>query len=336
MLNQPSNPQFLRPLATELIGEAVLHVCTVITNPVRYASRYKLFEAFQSQTNGAHIIHHTVEIAYGNRPFVATQADNPHHVQLRSPHEIWHKENALNLLFAHVIQLYPNAEYFAWVDADVTFVRADWAYETLQVLQHYDFVQMFTHAQDVGPKFEPIGAPHIGFMYAYCNNLPNQARGGKRIPYGYGNNFAHPGYAWAARRTALNDVGGLLDICILGSADHNMAMGLVDQMERSIDPRLGESFKAMLRIWGDRCVKHIKRNVGYVPGLLMHHWHGRKSDRRYRDRGKILIDSGYDPLYDLKRDVQGVYELTDRSIQLRDDIRSYHRARNEDSVDFSD
>lgn len=336
MLYNPTNPQFKRPHGTELCGDSILHVCTVVSNPVRYASRYKLFEAFNAQAGGPHIKLWTVELAYGNRPFVVTEEDNDYHLQLRTPYEIWHKENALNLLMNHICSEYPNAEYFAWIDADVTFVRSDWAYETLQVLQHYDFVQMFSHAQDVGPKFEPIGSPHVGFMYAFCNDLPNQAKSDKSVPYGYGTDFAHPGYAWAARRSALDKTGGLLDCAILGSADHNMAMGLVDQMERSIDQRLTEPYKEQMRIWGDRCTKHIQRNVGYVPGMLMHHWHGRKADRLYRDRGKILVENQYNPHYDLKRDTQGLYQLTDRSVKLRDDIRSYFRARNEDSIDYAD
>jgi hypothetical protein len=336
VLYNPTNPQFMRPHGTQLSGEATLHVCTVVSNPVRYASRYKLFEAFKSQTEGQHVKLWTVEMAYGNRPFVVTEQDNDYHLQLRTPYEIWHKENALNLLMNHICSEYPDAEYFAWVDADITFVRSDWAYETIQVLQHYDFVQMFSHAQDVGPKFEPIGSPHVGFLYAYCNDLPNQAKSTRYVPYGYGADFAHPGYAWAARRSALDKTGGLLDVCILGSADHNMAMGLVDQMERSIDQRLGEPYKEQMRIWGDRCVKHIKRNVGYVPGMIMHHWHGRKADRQYRDRGKILVENNYNPHYDLKRDTQGLYQLTERSTKLRDDIRSYFRARNEDSIDYAE
>ena len=328
----PVPPTFSHPLASKLSGEAILHVCTVISNPVRYYSRYELYNQFKEQVGPNHKLW-VVEIAYGNRPFVITERDNPQHLQLRTSHEIWHKENALNLLFQHVLSECPEAEYFAWVDADVTFTRADWALETLQCLQHYDFVQMFTHAQDVGPKYEPIGNPAIGFVYAYCNELPNQAQGEAYVPYGYGKKFAHPGYAWAARKSALDKVGGLLDCCVLGSADHNMAMGLVDQIERSIDSRLNENYRKYIQIWGDRCKQLIKRNIGYVPGTLMHHWHGKKIDRKYRDRGSILINNNFDPFLDLKADLQGLYQLTDRSIRLRDDIRSYFRDRNEDSVD---
>lgn len=337
LIYDPQAPSFKRPHATALAGEAVLHVCTIITNPVRYAARYKLFDGFRAQNEGGDIKHWTVEVAYGNRPFAVTERDNPMHLQLRTHHEIWHKENALNLLFAQILSVCPDAEYFAWVDADVTFVRPDWAYETLQQLQHYDVVQMFSHSQDVGPKFEPIGGQHIGFVYSYCNGLPQQ---GEEAPppsyYGYSSNgFGHPGYAWAARRVSLDVLGGLIDFCILGSADHHMALALIGQVERSIHPDLADAFKSKLRIWEGRAEKYIRRNIGYVDGVLNHHWHGRKADRRYRDRWKVLITNQYNPELDLKRDTQGLFQLTERSRELRDDIRSYFRSRNEDSIDVN-
>jgi hypothetical protein len=89
-------------------------------------------------------------------------------------------------------------------------------------------------------------------------------------------------------------------------------------------------------MWENRAEKHIRRNVGYVPGLLLHHWHGKKRDRKYADRWKIIIDNDYDPHYDLKEDWQGLWQLTDRSFKLRDDIRAYFRSRNEDSIDLDD
>lgn len=334
MLYQPQPPTFNRPL-TPCGTDATLHVCTIISNPVRYASRYKLYDAFKAQNEGEHIKHWTVEIAYGNRPFVLTERDNCQHLQLRTKSEIWHKENALNLLFAHVLSESPDAQYFAWVDADVTFARPDWAYETLQQLQHYDVVQMFSHAQDVGPKYEPIGARQTGFLYAYCNGMPTQATDSKPAYYGYGySNFGHPGYAWAARKSALDSVGGLLDTCVLGSADHHMALGLVGKVGKSIHSGLSPRFQQHIQRWGDLANQHLNQNVGYVDGLLIHHWHGRKADRQYRDRWKILVDNQYDPDRDLKRDAQGLYQLTNTNIKLRDDIRSYFRARNEDSIDL--
>jgi|RhiMethySRZTD1v2_1073278.scaffolds.fasta_scaffold558735_2 hypothetical protein len=230
MLHQPATISSPRPLGRSLGGEAILHVCTMISNPVRYASRYRLYEGFVAQNLGRHVKFWTVEVAYGDRLFMISDPCNPHHLQLRTTCELWHKENALNLLFAHVVHQHPDAQYFAWVDADLTFVRPDWAFETLQQLQHFQVVQMFSYAQDVGPKYAPCAPKqHRGFMYAYCNDetFMNTA-----MRFGYSTN-GHPGFAWAARRSALNAFGGLIDFAVTGGADRHMACGLLGTIERS-------------------------------------------------------------------------------------------------------
>lgn len=342
MLIQPVAPSFPRPHSRclQAAEPATLHVCTIVSNPVRYASRYRLFEAFKSQNDGPHIEHWTVEVAYGKRPFAITDPCNPRHLQLRTQHELWHKENALNLLFAHVLKQAPDAEYLAWVDADVTFARPDWAYETIQQLQHYDVVQMFTHCQDLGPQCEPMGEQKRSWVWMYYNEpapRPWQSKGTMRTAsggYGYSKGgYWHPGFAWAARRSALDKLGGLLDTCIGGSGDWHMAAALIGEAERTITKGLHDNYKADVLRWQERAEAYIKRNIGYVDGMLLHHWHGKKADRKYMDRWRILVENGYDPLLDLKRDMQGLYQLGERSIRLRDDLRSYFRDRNEDSID---
>lgn len=333
--------KYPRPLAAGIDGQATLHVCTIISNPVRYASRYRLFHNFCHQSSTAKIEHWTVEIAYGNRPFSVTSATNPNHLQLRTTDELWHKENGLNLLFAHVLRHRPDAEYFAWVDADVTFARPDWAEETLQQLQHYDVVQMFSHCQDLGPKFQPVGGMKNGWVWMYYNEplAKVQAMAGAmktaKGDYGYAKGgYWHPGFAWAARRSALDHAGQLLDTCIVGSADWHMAAALIGEAERTLSAPVHPHYKRDVLRWQERVERHIHRNIGYVDGVLNHHWHGRKADRFYGDRWRILVDNEFDPDVDLKRDAQGLYLLAGNKIRLRDDLRSYFRARNEDSIDL--
>jgi len=341
VLHTPRNPQFLRPHASGIQpdNEATLHVCTMVSNPVRYKSRYKLHEAFLAQNAGAHTETWTVEVALGNRPFAVTEAGNPRHLQLRTTAEMFHKENALNLLFARVLQSFPAAEYFAWVDADVTFARPDWAYETLQQLQHYDVVQMFSHAQDVGPKCAPVptAKQHQGFVWAYYNDpmfMETNAKQGYNI-----GGSGHPGYAWAARRSAIDAFGGLLDFAIVGGADRHMACGLIGTIEKSGPYKeaslsdLAPSFRSGLLAWQERALT-LNKNIGYVDGLLLHQWHGKKADRKYGNRWKIYTRNAYDPWTDLRRDAQGGYQLAPHRTKLRDDLRSYLRARNEDSIDL--
>lgn len=304
-----------------------LHVVAVISNPCRYRSRYDLYRHFEKYMIDSGVCLTTVEAAYGDRPHAITHPSVGNHTQLRTGHELWHKENLINL----GIQRLPNDwEYVAWIDADVTFARPDWVAETIHQLQHYHVVQMWTQAQDVGPKFHPVGELQRGFVYSYYNDpAPRPNRSG----YGGFRNW-HPGYAWAARRDAIDALGGLVDWGILGSADTHMACALIGKVPISMHPKITGRYRQKLIHWQERAESHIKRNIGYVDGLLIHHWHGRKRDRGYSDRWKILVDHKFDPDLDLKRDAQGLFQLTDRSHAFRDDIRSYFRARNEDSIDL--
>lgn len=112
-----------------------------------------------------------------------------------------------------------------------------------------------------------------------------------------------------------------------------MAAALVGEVSQTIHRGMQTSYKEYWQRWEDRAEKYIARNVGYVPGLVLHHWHGAKVNRKYVDRWKILVEEEYDYFLDLKRDPQGVYSLTERNIRLRDRIRQYFKVRNEDSVD---
>ena len=74
--------------------------------------------------------------------------------------------------------------------------------------------------------------------------------------------------------------------------------------------------------------------MGTVHGTLLHYWHGSKQHRRYQDRWKILVDDKYDHTKDLKYDFQGVLELNEHNLKLRDDVIAYFAVRNEDSIDL--
>jgi len=96
---------------------------------------------------------YVVEVAFGDRDFVLTQADNPHHIQLRTWHELWLKERAINLGVAHLTRQVPDWGKVAWIDGDCHFARYDWANETLHLLEHYPIVQMWSEllAEYKGP-----------------------------------------------------------------------------------------------------------------------------------------------------------------------------------------
>ncbi|HEY1235908.1 MAG TPA: hypothetical protein VGH22_21190 [Candidatus Binatia bacterium] len=317
-----------------------LYVITPIFNATRYRSRWRLYEDFAKHVHEAGAVLITVEAAFGARDFAVTQVDDPFDIQIRTESEIWLKENMINLGFQRAAAL--GAKYIAWVDGDTQFARADWADETLHQLQHYNFVQMWSQYQDLTPDHELVGTAH-SFADNYVTNgytKPQPPGQGRRYCYPYGKRGypGAPGLAWAARREALDAVGGLIDICILGACDWYMAHGLIgkldDVLRREYHPRYSE----MMIEWQARAAR-LKNSsklgiMGVVKGLALHFWHGKKIHRKYGTRDQILIRHGFNPDLDLKRDVQGLYQLTTRNPQMAEEMRRYFRERNEDGIDL--
>lgn len=330
-----------------------LYVITPIFNPIRWRSRWKLYEDFARRVAAAGAVLYTIEAAYGNREFAIGSHEGlrglgEKFIQVRVDHELWLKENLINVAAQH---LPLEAKYIAWVDADVLFARDDWANETVQQLQHYDFVQMWSQYQDLCPNFE-VQSLTRSYMDCYLHGgvgrggnlekrMTKQRKYDDKYPYQSGPVRGYPGapgLAWAARRESFNKVGGLLDFTILGAGDWYMAHALTGRLTTVARTQAhSKNFTELMREWEARCERHVRRNVGVVKGLALHYWHGSKKHRLYKTRDQILVENKYDPMFDLKRDSQGVYQLSDqhnqRSISLRDDVRAYFRQRNEDGTD---
>ncbi len=307
-----------------------LYVVTVVFNPNRYKTRYNLYRDFAKHVadSGAQLL--TVEVAFGERPFEVTEAGNRWHLQLKTDSELWLKENALNL----GIQRLPDAwKYVAWVDCDLQFGRPDWALETVHQLQHDPVVQMFSTALDMGPTGDPLNT-FKGFAYCYRNGIARKKSLAEARYYDYGD-YWHPGFCWAATRDAFDGLGGLIDWAIVGSADYHMAQALIGNVESSVPAALDPGYHESAKIWQDRADKCVMGHIGYVDGTIMHRWHGKKRQRAYRDRWQVLIGNAFDPELDLKRDWQGLWQLTDRTPQLKRDLMSYFKQRSEDSIDVA-
>ncbi len=303
------------------------HVITMISNPARYSSRYELFFPFQERMLKATKNFWVCEIQTGKRPFVVTDSSNPRHLQLRSVEELWHKEIALNLLAAKMSTQAADWKYVAWIDADISFTRTDWLSEMIHQLQIYEVVQMFETATDLGPTGQALNI-HESFMSKYLKKgapHPGDLDDEEEHYMQHG----HPGYAWACTRHAWNTMGGLYDRSILGSGDRNMAYALIGRVEQSYNSEISEPYKRDLHDYQQEALL-LGMDVGCMEGNIQHYFHGAKNLRGYKSRWKILVDNCYDPDRDIKRDAQGLYQLTSRKPRLRDDIRNYFRVRSED------
>ncbi len=299
-----------------------LHVVTVCFNPQRFASRYYLLDDFRKHALASGAVLHVAEAAQGDRPWEAT---GPNDHQWRVRDELWLKESMIN---SAVARLPDDWEYVAWVDGDVTFLRPDWVQETIQQLQHSAVVQMFEYAVDLDPNGRP-GIKFKGFPASVlCGADPPEGAG-----YYHGRTMSfHPGFAWACRREAWDKLGGLLDFNVIGGGDHQMAHAFYGSVAKAIPFKSTGNYRKMVEAWQTRALL-LKENIGFVPGTLAHHWHGRKVRRGYFDRWKVLADNKFDPVTDLIRNRYGLWQLSGNKPKLREALRAYFRARQEDGID---
>jgi hypothetical protein len=300
--------------------EDKLHCIIVISNPCQYARRYILAKEFinRFQLEETNIILYIVEVVYGNQRFILTNKTDKRHLQIRTDASpIWIKESMINL---GVQKLLPNSwKAMAWIDADIEFDNVSWASDTLKILNGCkDIVQLFSHAVDMN-RDELSMNVFNSFGYQYTKNHKYQNSG---------LNYCHPGFAWACTRKAYEKMGGLYEIAILGSGDNIMALSLISNGLKAINPLSTYGYKQTVVEYQDR-MKLLR--FGYVPGLIRHYFHGSKANRKYTDRWKILINHLYDPNTFTRKDKNGLIEPTENcSREFLEEILNYFKERKED------
>ncbi len=309
-----------------MLDASRLHVFTARANPLGWIATHRNWQRFARHMLDSGVNLTVVECAYGEEPF-RCQEPGVRHIGVRARTRGWNKENLLNL----GIQRTPEAQYIAWIDSDVTFRRADWAAATVRALQHYDVVQPWSDAYDLGPNDEHI-AHHRSFCRQFFYREPLVPKGscfwqGEGGPYVY----PHSGYAWAITRDAYDRVGGLFEFAAMGAGDHHMALALIGEVDASLPASVTPAYRAEVKRWEARALRHINRNIGYVAGTLEHLFHGRKADRGYQTRWDLFVRHQFDPHEDLKRNSYGVLELATNKPELRHDFDLYLHARNEDA-----
>jgi len=301
--------------------EDKLHVIVVISNPCLYAKRYILAREFinRFEKDEPNTILYIVELAYKNQKFIISDCNNPRHLQLRTDVPLWHKENMINL---GVNKLLPkNYKAFAWIDADLEFENNSWALDTLKILNGTkDIVQLFSHCIDMNKNEMTMKVMNsAGYQYSKQKQFSNS-----------GNNFWHPGFAWAITRKAYEKIGGLYEYAILGSGDNIMMHCLLNNGHNSINSKSTQDYK-------DSIIKFQqnmnKLRFGYTPGIIRHHFHGSKKNRFYSDRWKILVMNNYSPIEYIKKDSNGLLIPTSKFPEkLKNEIYKYFASRNEDDL----
>lgn len=305
-------------------------IVAVISNPMRYGSRWRLYEQFKEdiERKGAHLI--TVELQTGKRVHKITEPANVDHIQLWHTGLdgiIWNKESMQNVGVNHMTREYPGWRYVCFIDADVR-VDKNFIEECQHKLQLHPVIQPWSQCADYAPDGGAV-SEKMQMSYAYCNWFGIDVKGGSAYAAG-----GHPGYAICMRREFYNQVGGLIDIGIAGSGDRHQITGIVGKIHESYHDNVSDGYKRWLHQWQDRAVRYGKKNLGYLPHILRHSFHGSKKNRFYGSRWKILTTWKFDPYTDLKKDSSGLWQLVvedDRQIGLRDALYKYFASRQEDA-----
>jgi hypothetical protein len=289
--------------------EDKLNVIIVISNPCLYAKRYILLKEFvkRIEEEEEYVNLFIVEMIYENQKFIITDKKNKNHLQLKTDTPIWHKENMVNLA---VNKLLPSSyKAFAWIDADVEFENNSWALDTLKILNgSKDVVQLFSHCVD-------MSAENTSFN--------------KNKKYTTsGNDYWHPGYAWAITRKAYEKIGGLYDKGVLGSGDSIMALSFINKCDVMNNNDYNKDYNNSMLEYQ---IKASKLRLGYVPGIIRHYYHGSKKNRQYTERWKILMKHNFSPIEHLTYDDKGILVPTTLfSSDFKEDIMNYFRERKED------
>lgn len=324
-----------------------LYMVVVYSNPFRWSSRRLHFNrCIQHLRKTPNVDLFVVELAYGDRPHEVTSPNEERDIQLRANSEMFHKENLINI---GVSRFPAGWKYGGYSDGDFHFTRHDWALEAIHMLQHHEFVQLFsnyaaltseTSTSDYGHRMYRSNSAFAWnfnhqreFKAAKLAILKTDPYYGHAIPqagFPFGHAPGAPGGAWAWRRNAFDAVGGMLDTCIMGSADWWMAFGLAG-VQSSQPLKSDESVRAYndtIRAWQVKAQK-LTQNIGCVDQFALHFYHGDSSNRAYGTREGLLLNHQFNPLTDLTKNSQGVWEWTGKP-RLRDAVRRLFLDRRED------
>ena len=299
--------------------EEKLNVIIVISNPCLYAKRYILLKEFvkRIEEEEEHVNLFIVELVYGNQKFIITNKNNKNHLQLKTEVPLWHKENMINLGVKYLLP--KDYKAFAWIDADIEFDSSTWALDTLKILNGYkDIVQLFSHCIDMDQEKNNLNIFN-GFGYCFEKQKNYTTKG---------TDYWHPGYAWAITRKAYEKTNGLYDKGILGSGDSIIAMSLINKCNSIINSNYHIDYNNSMLNYQNTA---SKLRLGYTPGIIRHHYHGSKANRKYTERWKILMNYKFSPYSHITYDSSGLIIPTNYfSLEFKDEIYNYFKERKED------
>jgi hypothetical protein len=292
-------------------------------NPIRYRRRSFNYHVFRKNLDLPLV---TIELGFDGK-YELTSKDADVLIQIDGGAVLWQKERLLNLALRAVPA---DVENIAWLDCDVVFQRSDWIEEAEQRLTSLNVIQLYSESAEFKAELlhsavntEAHFTPAIMALFA-DSNLPTKERWQsveKIRP-------KQLGFAWAGKRTLLQDQG-FYDAAILGGADGLMFLAMYGLFEEAINrSSLNKVCENHYLRWAESFHKAVAQRVGYIPGKIYHLWHGDHKNRKYRDRYRSLLS--FDPYSDIVLASNGAWQWKDPHSELAQSAKKYFLERLED------
>jgi hypothetical protein len=308
---------------------------TTYFNPCHYKRKLANLKMFADRVRRQDLSLFIVELAFGEDAHVLDTGLCDSLLQVRSKAVMWQKERLLNIALGH---LDADCSKVVWLDGDILFENPEWVQETARLLDTYPVVQPFHIAHLLpkdegsaveGPKYGPReGEWMYGMAYAMSRVIDHQGALKNYADHG------HCGLAWAARRELL-DRHGFYDHRIDGGGDLTMAHAMFGNIENwrhthwerdLLSPTLLDDIVR----WGRTFSDDVRSRVGYVPGRVLHLWHGNHADRMYKERANWLAEHDFDPDTDIALADSGCWEWASRKPELHRKLQEYYSLQRED------
>ncbi len=300
-------------------------VVTCYFNPCRYRTKRENFDAFMAGMKAVNANVLVVELAFGDEDYELPAGDGVLH--LRGNGVMWQKERLLNIAAA---SLPKECSKIAWLDNDLLFDDPRWLERTSAALDKYMVIQPFSSCVRL-PRGETSyageGESYEAFAHCFVR-APGIARGAEFAHHG------HTGFAWAARRELFDQIG-LYEPCLTGSGDHLMAHGFAGGLVRTPCLRRvtgnQRAYAEHFWRWALKARDLVDGKIGFIPGSLLHLWHGDLVNRRYGEMNQEFMTFDFDPDRHLTLDDSGLLEFSeDAPPRLREWANEFFWLRRED------
>lgn len=338
-----------------------LWVVTTYYNPARYRTKRANYERFAAPLRAAGIPLVTVECAFGTEPFELPAG--PDVFQVRGRDVMWVKERLINLAIA---RLPDDASKLAWLDADILFTNPDWAQETSAMLDRWPIVQphdrvgrmnrgqltfsgrsrrSFACQLQRRRESPRLGAPahgQPGIAWAARRDVIAQHGlydaaildgGDELFAHATGGGLHAPcvrGITCAYQHHRPYPLQKALNLLLRIPWPRRLAQWYLSRPPAPPTAAADEPFFAHYLRWAEPFAAEVRGQIGCVPGMALHLWHGDPMNRQYGSRNTILKRHRFDPEADLSENAAGLWQWASAKPDLHHEVQAYFTSRRED------